>query len=168
MNLIYKGAILLGLIIATVGIALNAIPGTPVYAGLGHFLVAFFLFFVAFGTETHLDWPSPWGLLIIAYCGALYWVVAPSLREQRGAVIAYMALLGMATWRGLEMWLQDGSVWSGFALLGIGLLALASSLAAFDRWRAPVRWQRTITLLTAYAGQWLLAWSVWGIGQSIR
>lgn len=168
VNLIYKGAILLGLVIVTIGLVLIAIPGTPVYAGLGHFLVAFFLFFVAFSTEVDPQVPTPWGLFVVAYCGLLYWLLAPALRQQRGAVILYMVLLGFATWRGLDMWIENGGLWSGLALLGIGALALASSLAAYDRWRAPVAWQRTVTILALYAGQWLLAWSVWGLGQPIR
>lgn len=168
VNIIYKGAILLGLVIATIGLVLIAVPGTPVYAGLGHFLVAFFLFFIAFSTEVDPQVPTPWGLFVVAYCGVLYWLLAPTLRELRGAVMLYMVLLGFVVWRGLDMWIENGGLWSGLALMGIGTLALASSLAAYDRWRTPVAWQRTVTILAIYAGQWLLAWSIWGLGQTIR
>ena len=162
ISVFYKGAVILGLLIATFGVVFLTIPDTPLYVGLAHFFVVFFLYFMAFSSQTSLQFPTPWVVLILASGAGIYFLLAPHMREEKGAVIAYIVMLGFVAWRALEMLVQTGEYWALFAFLGVLLLSIASAVLALDKFRQPILGARFIVPSTYYVGQWLIAWSIWG------
>ena len=164
INLMYKGAILLGLLISTLGVVFFYLPKTPEYVAAAHFFVVYFLYFVGFSSANRVAVPSPIVLLIAAYAALLYWFVHDQLRERWGALVAYVAVMAFMVWAASEVWVQQRQFWAWAAFAGALLLMISNSVQLVDRTRKQVKWANIILALTFYAGQLLIAWSIWGIG----
>jgi uncharacterized membrane protein YhhN len=158
----YKGGILFGLLVSLVADGLATIPGNPRITVVGLLLIAYFVYLTVFASETALGWPTPWLLALILYGALLYWQIAPGLREMKGTILLYMALLGLMTWQALEMALFHGQVWSALAFTGAIGLVLASSIEGFSTYRTAIRGGTSYAVAAYLIAQWLLAASVWG------
>jgi uncharacterized membrane protein YhhN len=158
----FKGAIVLGLALSLVADAFLLMASTPLIVGVALNLIVYLLYCVAFASRTVLQWPTLWLLLLLLYAAFWYRLLAPSLREIKGDVIAYMVILFLMSWQALEMGLQAGGWWAYVALLGALLLVLADSLRGLIQFRGPVKGGAPVALSVYFVAQWLIAVSVWG------
>jgi len=159
----YKGAIIIGLVIALLGDSLMMIPGTPFIVGLISFSFVALVNVFAFGSESSLQIPSPIGILIPLYAIALYWVLRKQLLEFWFPTVVLIIVMSFMTWRALEMFVQDMALWSFLGLLGATLLVAAASLFAFRNFSGGVKGDRLMLTGAYHIGQWCLALSVWGV-----
>jgi uncharacterized membrane protein YhhN len=160
---IYKGAIIVGLIIALLGDSLMMIPGTPFIVGLVSFSFVALLNAYAFGSEVALRVPSPAGLLVVLYAVALFWALRKQLIEFWFPTVVLLVFMSVMVWLALEMFVQDSALWSFFGLLGATLLGAAASLFAFRHFSSGMRGDRLLMMGAYHIGQWCLALSVWGV-----
>jgi hypothetical protein len=161
-NLFYKGAVVLGMLLALLALAFQQSKFLPSYAAHAHLLITYTLYGLAFASQTQ-GWPTPWAILLIAVAGLLYYWLYPTLFEQWPAVAIYALLLFLATWQALELALQQPNGWMGWAALaGMILAIIATLLEAQARFR-PIRpsWAVATTPVFLMA-QLIIAWSVWG------
>jgi uncharacterized membrane protein YhhN len=159
----YKGAIIIGLVIALMGDSLMMIPGTPFIVGLVSFSFVALLNFMAFGSEVSFQIPSPVGILILLYAVAFYWVLRKSLIEFWFPTVMLIVFMSLMVWQALEMFVQNMAPWSFFGLLGATLLAAAASLFAFRYFRSGMKGDTLMMMGAYHIGQWCLALSVWGV-----
>jgi uncharacterized membrane protein YhhN len=161
-NIFYKGAILLGMLLAFLAFLVRQSNFLPSYLVHAHLLLTYALYALAFASQTS-GWPTPWALLLIAVAGFLYYFFYPTLFELWSTVAIYGLLIFLAAWQALELALQQPNRWMGWiALVGILLLTVATLLEAQARFR-PLRptWALAATPVSIMA-QLLIAWSIWG------
>lgn len=163
VSLMYKGAIIMGLMIALTGDALMMIPGTPFIVGLISFSFVALLNFFGFASVVTLQVPSPFGLLILLYAVAIFWVLRNHLGEFWFPAVMLIVFMSLMTWQALEMLVQNPSLWAFFGLLGAGLLGAAATLFGLRHFRAGVRGDQMMLTASYHIGQWCLALSVWGV-----
>jgi uncharacterized membrane protein YhhN len=161
VTLFYKGAITFGLLLTLVAVLFLTLPSTPPAIGFAHLLIVLFLYFLAFTSANQTGWPTPWGLLVLVYAGAVYWLLAPRLAELWGAVVSFLVLLAGMLWAAVGMGVQAGQPWALAGFAGALLLVSAGSVLALHTWRTPLRSAPTVAALLFYAGQMLIAWSTW-------
>lgn len=161
-NIFYKGAVLLGMLLALIAIALRASGFLPSYAAHAHLFLTYALYGLAFASQTN-GWPTPFALVLIAAAGLLYYWLYPTLFELWSWVAIYALLIFLATWQALELAVQQPQTWMGWsALAGMLLLTIATLLEAQGRFR-PLRptWA-SASLPVFLIAQLAIAWSVWG------
>lgn len=163
VNLLYKGTILLGLMLSTLAVAFFFIPKTPEYVPVAHFFVIHFLYFVGFASATAIAIPSPVLLFILAYAFVIYWFARDVVREQHGAFIGYIVLMALMVWAASEVWVQHRQAWATAAFAGSLLLVVSNTALLVDRTRKPTAWVPVLVAVAFYIGQLLLAWSIWGL-----
>lgn len=163
VSAIYKGAIIMGLLIALTGDALMMIPGTPFIVGLVSFSFVALLDLYGFSSMTSLHIPSPFGLLILVYAGVFYWVLRQHLIEFWFPAVVLLILMSLMTWQALEMLVQNPSLWAFFGLLGATLLSAAASLFGVRHFLSGIRGDRMMMTGLYHIGQWCLALSIWGV-----
>jgi uncharacterized membrane protein YhhN len=164
INLMYKGAMLLGLLLSTLAVIFFYLPKTPVYVAVAHFFVIHFLYFIGFAAANRIVLPSPIILLVAAYASLIYWMVNDQLKEQIGALIGYIVVMAFMVWAASEVWVQHTQIWASATFVGALLLVISNSALLLDRARTPVKWGDVIIASTFYAGQLLIAWSNWEMG----
>ncbi len=167
VNLLYKGAILLGLALATLAVVFYHLPKMPRYVGASHFIIVYFLYFIAFSSANHIAIPSPILLLIAAYAFLVYWYAREHVKEQWGAFIAYIVMMSFMVWTASEAWVQHSEVWATMTFAGALLLVFGDTLMLVNGIRMPKTWLRIVGTVAFYSGHLLIAWSIWGIGIAI-
>jgi uncharacterized membrane protein YhhN len=161
VGLIYKGGIVLGLVVATVAVVLLLSRFLPDYAAHGHLMFVYLLYFVAFASRTSFPLPSLWALLIVAGWAAAYFQFTPYLRELWGAVIAYGLALGLAAWQAIELVVQQPEApWAWVALAGMLLIVAVHAVQAIDQFRTPIR-VASLAVPALVLAHCAVAWSVW-------
>jgi hypothetical protein len=161
-NLLYKGAVALGLLLALLALALRQSNFLPSYAAQAHLLITYALYALAFSSQTS-GWPTPLAILVVAAAGLLYYWLYPSLAELWSSVAVYALLLFLATWQALELAVQQPSAWlSWAALVGMLLATAATLLEAQARFRAFRPAWATAAIPVFIIAQLAIAWSVWG------
>jgi uncharacterized membrane protein YhhN len=161
-NLFYKGAVVLGMLLALLAVALRASQFLPSYAAHAHLVLTYILYAYAFSSQTS-GWPTPFVILLLAIGGAIYYWLYPNLIELWSSVVGYALFIFLATWQALELLVQQPSAWMGrAALAGMLLITVAIVLEAQARFR-PFRpaWA-TASLPVFVLAQLAIAWSVWG------
>ena len=161
----YKGAIVFGLLLATLGIALRESGLLPGYVAHAHLLLTYTLYAYAFASQTS-GWPTPFALLLVAAAALLFWWLWPWLRELQSSLAVYGALLFLATWQALELAVQH-PLWMGWAALaGMVLVVIAALLevqGSFNPPRSPFKAQWSSAALPIFLlAQLAIAWSIWG------
>ena len=131
---------------------------------VAHFYIVYFVYFIAFASANRAAIPSPIILLIIAYAALLFWLERGALKEAQGALAAYLVLMSLMLWAASETWVQHREPWAIGAFAGALLLTVSSTILLLDKTRTPIPWSRILIAATFAAGQWLIAWSVWGYG----
>ena len=84
----------------------------------------------------------------------------------RGAVLAYVAVIAAMAGQAAGRWQALGGEPALAAALGAALFVLSDSLLAINRFRAPFRAERALTLGSYWAAQLLIALSVSGAPQT--
>lgn len=161
-DIFYKGATLLGMLLALLALLVRQSNFLPSYVVHAHLSITYALYALAFASQTS-GWPTPWALLLVAVAGLLYYFFYPTLFELWSTVAIYSLLIFLAAWQALELALQQPDGWTGWiALAGILLLTVATLLEAQARFR-PLRptWAFAATPVFVMA-QLFIAWSVWG------
>ncbi len=159
----YKAAILLGLILQTVGSALLLLPGMPQVVDKAFTLIALLVYTNAFGALHTLKWPTPWLLLLLAYAGGIGWLLWPRMAELQISVLIYGAILLLMSWQALEVVVVTaGQPWAWVLFSGVICLVLSDSLQAIDRFYRPIRFAKALIPAILFLGQLLLALSIWG------
>ncbi|MCC6458264.1 MAG: hypothetical protein IT328_25145 [Caldilineaceae bacterium] len=161
-NMLYKGAVVLGLLLALLALALRQSNFLPGYAAHAHLLITYALYALAFSSQTS-GWPTPFALILIVIAGLLYYWLFPSLAELWSSVAVYALLLFLATWQALELAVQQPSAWIGWAALaGMLLATIATLLEAQARFRTFRPTWAAAALPLFLIAQLAIAWSVWG------
>jgi uncharacterized membrane protein YhhN len=166
VGMLYKGAILLGLLVSTLAVVFYHIPKTPAYVAMAHFFVVFFLYFVGFTSANRAAIPSPILLLIVASAALFFWLERDALREAQGAFAGFLVLMSLMLWAASEVWVQHRQAWASAAFAGAVLLSVSQIVLLLDRTRKPIPWSNGIVAGTYFLGQWLVAVSIWGLGGS--
>jgi hypothetical protein len=160
-NLFYKAAVLLGLLLAIVAIAIRGPGLLPSYASHAHLLITFALYGLAFGSQTS-GWPTPYAILLIGAAGLLYYWLFPRLVELKISIAIYAFLILLATWQALELAVQQPAAWMGWvALAGMLLSVISILLEAQERFHAFRPTWAVASIPVFLISQLLIAWSVW-------
>jgi uncharacterized membrane protein YhhN len=161
-NTFYKAAIVLGMLLALIGIALHVSGFLPSYVAHAHLLLTYALYAMAFASQTS-GWPTPFALLLILAAGLLYYWLYPTLSELWSSIAVYALLIFLATWQSLELALQQPRGWMGWAALaGMLLVSLAAILEAQGRFRRFRPTWAAASLPVFLLAQLAIAWSIWG------
>lgn len=161
-NIFYKGAVVLGMLLALLAFMVRQSNFLPTYVVHAHLLITYALYALAFASQTS-GWPTPWAILLIAVAGLLYYFFYPTLFELWSTVAIYALLIFLATWQALELAVQQPNTWMGWAALaGMLLVTVATLLEAQARFR-PIRPTWAIAGIPVFImAQLFIAWSVWG------
>ncbi len=162
ISIFYQGAILLGLVIATLAVVFYYLPQIPHYIGSALLMIVAMLYFLAFSSANHIAIPSPILLLVLAYAALLYWYGREEAREQRGAFITYIVVMALMVWTASEVWVQHHTLWSVMAFSGAIFLVVNSTLMLVERVQRETLWLSIVQVFAYNAGQLLIAWSIWG------
>jgi uncharacterized membrane protein YhhN len=161
-NLLYKGAVVLGLLLALLAVLLDQSKFLPGYVAHAHLLLTYALYALAFSAQTS-GWPTPFALILPAVAGLLYTWLYPTLFELWSAVALYALLLLLASWQALELAVQQPSGWMGWvAFAGMLLAVVATLLEAQARFRALRPTWAAAALPVFLLAHLAIAWSVWG------
>jgi uncharacterized membrane protein YhhN len=161
-HIFYKGAVLFGLLLALIGVALRESGLLPVYVGHAHLLLTYTLYAYAFSSQTS-GWPTPFALILVALAAGLYYWLYPKLAELWSSVAIYALLMFLATWQALELAVQQPAAGMGWAALaGMLLLLAATLLEAQARFRNFRPTWANAALPVFLIGQLAVAWSIWG------
>jgi uncharacterized membrane protein YhhN len=157
----YKAAILLGLIISLAIDLLYLQAGTPLIVGVAAVLHVYLLNFLAFASQTTLQIPTLWALLLLVYAAVIARYLYPHLREQKIGVAIYTAILMLMTWQALELWAQTATIWAILAVAGALLFIVADTVRALATFRQPLAYGETIAITAYFLAEWLIALSIW-------
>ena len=161
-HLYYKAAILLGMLLALIGVALRISNFLPSYASHAHLVLTYALYGLAFGSQTS-GWPTPYSILLIVIAGLVYFWLYPYLAELWSSVAIYGALILLATWQALELAVQQPGAWMGWvALAGMLVATIATLLEAQARFRRFRPTWAAASLPVFALAQLVIAWSIWG------
>jgi uncharacterized membrane protein YhhN len=160
-NIFYKGAILLGMLLALLAFLVRQSNFLPTYVVHAHLLITYALYALAFASQTS-GWPTPWSILLIIVAGLLYYYFYPTLYELWSTAAIYALLIFLASWQALELAVQypyNWMTWAAFA--GMLLLTIATLLEAQARFR-PLRPTWLVAAMPVFViAQLFIAWSVW-------
>jgi uncharacterized membrane protein YhhN len=158
----YKGAVLLGMLLALLAAVIRTTEFLPSYAAHAHLVITYALYASAFASETQ-GWPTPYALLLIAAAGLVYYWLYPRLAELWISVAIYGLLILLATWQALELAVQQPATWTSWvALAGMLMLVAATLLEAQARFRQFRPAWAGAALPVFLLAQLVIAWSVWG------
>lgn len=161
-HVFYKAAVVLGMLLALIALALRSSGLLPSYVAHAHLVLTYVLYTYAFASQTS-GWPTPFALLLVAAAGLLYYWLYPSLAELWSSVAGYALLIFLATWQALELALQQPDTWMGWAALaGMLLVTLATLLEAQARFRQFRPAWSAAALPVFLLAQLAIAWSIWG------
>jgi uncharacterized membrane protein YhhN len=161
-HLFYKGAVVLGILLALIGVALYISGFLPNYVAHAHLLLTYTLYAYAFASQTS-GWPSPFSLILVVAAALIYYWLYPTLAELWESIALYALLIFLATWQAFELALQQPTSLMGWAaLVGMLLVAAAALLEAQARFRRFRPNWATASLPVFLLAQLAIAWSVWG------
>ena len=161
-HIFYKGAIVLGMLLALIALALRISGFLPSYVAHAFLVITYILYALAFASQTS-GWPTPFALILIVAAGAIYYWLYPQLAELWSSVAIYGTLIFLATWQALELAVQRPTAWMGWAALGgMLLVTVATLLEAQERFpRFRPTWANAAIPVFLLA-QLAIAWSIWG------
>jgi hypothetical protein len=158
----YKGAVVLGLLLSLIGVALNVSGFLPGYVAHAHLVLTYTLYAYAFASQTS-GWPTPFAILVVATAALLYYWLYPTLSELWSSAAIYAFLIFLPTWQALELAVQQPGAWMGWAALaGMLLAVVATMLEAQARFRHFRPTWASASLPVFLLAQLAIAWSVWG------
>jgi uncharacterized membrane protein YhhN len=160
-NTFFKAAVVLGMLLALIAVALRASQFLPGYTAHFHLAWTYILYAFAFASQTH-GWPTPYALVLVVAAGLLYAWLQPGMAELWSSVAIYGLLLFFATWQALEFGVQHATLWLAWsALVGMLLIVAATLLEGQARFRQlRTSWVNAALPLLLLA-QLAIAWSIW-------
>lgn len=157
----YRGAVLVGLLLSTLGDVFLMLPQDAFVPGLGSFLLAHLAYLFAF-TRLYRFAPLRWPFLAYALAaGGVLGLLWPDLPGAlRVAVVIYVAALAAMAAQAAVVALSTARRGSVLAAAG-GLSFVASdALLALDRFHAPIASAPLYVLATYWLAQYLIGRSV--------
>jgi len=131
--------------------------------GLASFLVAHLCYIPAFISRSGFR-ESLWiSLPFIVAAFAVVSLVASRARDMRWPATVYGLVIMVMAWRASAAWAVLGSFPALLALAGALLFVASDTLLAINRFIRQFRWSQVAVLGTYYAGQALIAASLWPI-----
>lgn len=160
-HLFYKAAIVFGLLLAIIGIALYQSRFLPVYVAHAHLLLTYTLYAYAFASQTS-GWPTPFALILLVVAAGIYYWLYPTLAELWPSIAVYALVLLLATWQALELAVQQPTSWMGWVAFGGMILAVVAALLEAQARFRPLRsaWG-SASLPVFLLAQLCIAWSIW-------
>ena len=156
----YRWAVAAGLVFSTAGDIFLMLPRERFVAGLASFLVAHLFYVFAFSSDAPFGAAPLLWLPFFAAGGAVVAVVWRGLdRALRGPVIAYVVVIAVMAGQAAGRWHSLGGEPALWAALGAALFVVSDALLAINRFRAPFRAERALTLGSYWAAQLLIALS---------
>ncbi|MGC8722440.1 MAG: lysoplasmalogenase [Acidobacteriota bacterium] len=156
-GLLYRGAILAGLLFSLAGDIFLMLPRDRFVASLVSFLVAHLCYIAAFSSGVAMGL-SPWTTLpLVAAAAILLWLLWPHLGSMRIPVLLYVAVILCMAWRALVRWQQVGGAEAFGAATGALLFVASDATLALDRFRGRFRSAQLLILSAYTAAQWLIA-----------
>jgi uncharacterized membrane protein YhhN len=157
----YRRWITVGLLASLAGDILLMLPGTLFVPGLAAFLVAHLCYITAFandgaGVRAPL-WPA---LPIIALAAMVLTYLWPSLGALRVPVVCYIAVISTMAWQANARWLVQRTPGAAFAAVGSVFFLASDSSLAIRKFHGPFAGATLVVLITYYAAQWGLMFSV--------
>jgi uncharacterized membrane protein YhhN len=158
--LLYKVAIIGGLVCSLAGDIFLMLPSDRFVAGLVSFLIAHLFYIAAFtsGTGFGFSWRSL--VPCVIYGVIIFSVLSPHLGEMKLPVLVYMVVILVMAWQAWERWSQTGQSGALLAFLGAVLFVISDSALAVNRFRGEYKGAQALILSTYFAAQWLIAHSV--------
>ena len=156
-TLLYKYAIIAGLVCSLAGDVFLMLPSDRFVAGLVSFLFAHLFYITAFtsGTGFGFSWRSLAPCLI--YGIFLFSILLPHLGKMQWPVLVYMVVVLVMAWQAWERWSQTGQSEALLAFLGAVLFLISDSALAVNRFRGQYKSAQALILSTYFAAQWLIA-----------
>lgn len=158
--LLYKYAIIAGLVCSLAGDVFLMLPSDRFIAGLVSFLIAHLFYMAAFASETGFGL-SLWSLApLVIYGIVMLRILSPHLGEMKAPVLVYVMTILVMVWQAWERWNRVGQSRALLAFLGATLFLISDSALAVNRFRGKFKHAPTLILGTYFAAQWLIACSV--------
>lgn len=155
----YKGMIVTGLVFSTVGDVFLMLPMDRFAAGMIAFTAAHVCYIAAFSPEVQtLSW---WPAILIIACGGAFFIpISPKLGKLKVPVLIYILVILVMVWMAWERWSQTGRTGSILAAVGASLFMISDAILAINRFREKFESAHALNLITYYAAQLMIAFSV--------
>lgn len=158
---VYRNAILVGLLLSTLGDIFLMLPRDLFVFGLGSFLLAHLAYAWALTRRARLI-ASPWAFVAYAAVGggvlAILWPKLPA--GLHAPVSAYVAVLATMAAQAAAVWRVLRTHATALAALGGALFVLSDATLAIDRFATPFPSASAMVLATYWMAQTLLALSI--------
>lgn len=158
-----KGLILAGLCCSVVGDIFLMMPADRFLHGLVAFLIAH-LFYIS-GFLIDQGGLTFWPLLpVVGLSGLVGWILKGGLGDMKIPTFAYMMVISTMVWLAWSRWISGGQAHHLLAFCGAVLFMASDAILALDRFKGKFKPARALNLSSYYAGQWLIALSLVGLG----
>ncbi|MGO1000814.1 lysoplasmalogenase [Lysobacter sp. CA196] len=157
----YRRAILIGLLLSTLGDVFLMLPGDWFVFGLGSFLCAHIAYLVALTRRAPWFaalWPYPAYAALAALVLSVLWPHLPG--ELRVPVIVYVVVLAAMAAQAAAVWRRRATRATALAALGGAFFVASDATLAIDRFAAPFAAASALVLATYWIAQTLIALSV--------
>lgn len=157
----YRRAILIGLLLSTLGDVFLMLPGDWFVFGLGSFLCAHIAYLVGLSRRAPwfaAVWPFPAYAALAAAVLSVLWPHLPG--ELRVPVIVYVVVLAAMAAQAAAAWRHRASLATALAALGGAFFVASDATLAIDRFAAPFAAASTVVLASYWIAQTLIALSV--------
>jgi uncharacterized membrane protein YhhN len=158
---VYQTLVVIGLAFSLLGDVFLLLPSNRFIAGLLSFLAAHLFYIAAFTSDG--GWRiTPWLLLPwLVYAAVFLRLLLPHAGRFKAPIIVYGLVIAAMAWQALERWAQVQTAGAFLAFAGAALFVLSDSALAVNRFARPFRSAQAVVLSTYWAGQLLIALSVW-------
>lgn len=152
----YQKAILLGLILSTIGDVFLVKQDKYFVQGLVSFLLGHICYIVAFWTSPNLPSGLIYSIYVIFFLTSLW----RFLGKLKIPVIFYALIIAVMSWMALSRYLQINDSKTLLAFIGSFFFVISDSLLGFNKFKKPFVNAHTYILATYFLAQWLIALSV--------
>ncbi|MEW6265218.1 MAG: lysoplasmalogenase [Thermodesulfobacteriota bacterium] len=161
----YAGLVLAGLAFCLLGDFCLALPSKKTFQiGLAAFLSGHVLYVIAFSRLAPLSqWPSLGAGLVLAVSAVVFLRLRPYLGAMAGPVLLYVLVISLMVGGAWAVYNRTGLDRTGASMIlaGAALFYFSDIFVARDRFVKREIFNRRLGLPMYYAGQFLLAFSVW-------
>ncbi|WP_070966485.1 lysoplasmalogenase [Vibrio sonorensis] len=156
----YSNAIVLALLVSSLGDILLMSPKDRFLSGLSVFLLAHLIYTVTFWLQIDTNL-SLWLPFLLGCIGVIvYLLLLPSLDEVKLPVAIYFVVILLMAWSAIEFWRTSHSQAAVFAVMGALIFIISDLVLAIDRFRSSSRFSKQVIMTTYYTAQALFTLSV--------
>lgn len=152
----YQKAILIGLILSTIGDIFLIKQDQFFVQGLISFLLGHICFIAAFWTAPNWLSVIPY-LIYVVFFLAILW---EHLGKLKIPVIFYAIALALMSWMALSCYFESQDIKTLSAFVGSVIFIVSDSLLAFNKFKSPIPYSPVWILGTYFLAQWFIALSV--------